>query len=68
MLEIKAKTYRVSKQMDSKILLSTITLDVLTLTIAYIAVCEIIFETWTDALSGHDKVCMDISGVVWTLC
>ena len=29
-------------------------------------VCEITFETWADALSGHDKVCMDISGVVST--
>ena len=31
-------------------------------------VCKITFETWTDTLSGHDKVCTDISAVVWTLC
>ena len=32
------------------------------------AVCEIIFETWDDTVSGLDKVCVDKSGVVWTLC
>ena len=32
------------------------------------SVCEITFETWADTLSGGDKVCTDISGVVWTLC
>ena len=31
-------------------------------------VCKITFETWADALSGHDKICTDISGVVRTLC
>ena len=30
-------------------------------------VCKITFETWADTLSGHDKVCMDIGGIVWTL-
>ena len=27
-------------------------------------VCEITFETWADTLSGHNKICMDGSGVV----
>ena len=29
-------------------------------------VCKITFETCTDTLLGHNKICMDISGVVWT--
>ena len=28
------------------------------------AVCETTFETWADALSGHNKICTDLSGVV----
>ena len=30
-------------------------------------VCEITLETWDDILLGHDKVCMDIKGIIWTL-
>ena len=30
-------------------------------------VCEITLETWDDILLGHDKVCIDIKGIIWTL-
>ena len=36
---------------------------VLTFTIPTVTVCEMTFETWADTLSGHNKICMDTSGL-----
>ena len=28
---------------------------------------SVTFETWVDTLIGRDKVCTDMSGIIWTL-